>query len=347
VVLRHPVDLESWRRWQLSRQPATRRVRSAVDRALGRGGNGPAVLARSGPAPRVVVVLDARTPTALGALWRPITHLPPEDVAVRCHSGDADLAPADWKRSTGAAGELLSGVVGPGSVLLALGHYLGLGASAHTAAAASGARFITVQHGLMTPYAPPLAPGTTLLAWSSEDAEFWRSGRDDVTTQVVGSQLLWDSAEHRAADVARDSAPVFLGQLHGAELPRSVVAGAAEGFCLETGATYRPHPAEVDRRSRATHRRWEAVGITLDRSPTPLRELRRPVVGIFSTGVVEAAAAGMPAWVHLPDPPAWVEELWDRYGLAPWGGEPTPSPERPTVEPSRAVADAVRGMMGA
>ena len=70
-------------------------------------------------------------------------------------------------------------------------------------------------------------------------------------------------------------------------------------------------------------------------------------MGIFSTGVVEAAAEGMPAWVHLPDPPSWVEELWDRYGLAPWGGEPTPSPERPTVEPSRAVADAVRGMMGA
>jgi hypothetical protein len=346
VGLNHPEDLDAWRRWQRGRQPVTRRARATLDRARGRAGSAPAVLSRGGASPRVVVVLDACTPTALGALWRPALQLPPEDVAVLCHDADAAVVPEGWERSTGTAGGLLDGLLGPGSVVLALGHYLDLGAAAQRAAQSAGARFVTVQHGLMTPHAPPLAPGTTLLAWSDADAGFWRSGRDDVTAQVVGSQLLWDAGRTPAAEV-EDGTPVFLGQLHGAELPRAVVSRATEAFCRTTGAVYRPHPAEVDRRSRAAHRRWEAAGITVDRSATPLRELGRPVVGIFSTGVLEAAAAGLPAWVHLPDPPAWVEDFWRRYRLAPWGGPPTPSPERPAVDPSRAVADAVRGMMDA
>ncbi len=95
----------------------------------------------------------------------------------------------------------------------------------------------------------------------------------------------------------------------------------------------------------ATHARWEKAGIAIDRSGVPLRELGAPVVSVFSTGVLEAAAAGLPAWVTLADPPSWLQEFWDRYGLAPWGGPPTAPPERREVEPSRAVAEVVRGMM--
>jgi hypothetical protein len=303
------------------------------------------VLARGGSDPRVVVVLDSATPSAVDAVWRPALDLAPSDVALLCPGADADVAPAEWVRSSGPVDGLLRGLLGPDSVVLSIGHFLGLGAAAHAAATATGARFVTVQHGLMTPHAPPLAQGTTLLAWSDEDADFWRSGRDDVSAHVVGSQLLWDAAERRAGAVPEDATPVFLGQLHGAELPREVMARAAEAFCLETGAAYRPHPAEVDRRSRAAHRRWEAEGITIDRSRAPLRGLGRPVVSIFSTGVLEAAAAGVPSWVHLPDPPGWVREFWTRYRLAPWGGQPTPSPERPATEPSAAVAERVREMM--
>ncbi len=103
----------------------------------------------------------------------------------------------------------------------------------------------------------------------------------------------------------------------------------------------------TDRRSVATHARWEASGIDIDRSGIPLRELGAPVVSVFSTGVLEAAAAGLPAWVTLADPPPWLREFWERYGLAPWGGAPTASPERPEVEPSRGVAEVVREMMAA
>ena len=124
-----------------------------------------------------------------------------------------------------------------------------------------------------------------------------------------------------------------------------MLADAAEDFCRAEHATYRPHPSERDRKSVATHARWEASGIAVDRSGIPLRELGAPVVSVFSTGVLEAAAAGLPAWVSLADPPEWLLEFWQRYDLAPWGGPPTPSPERPDLEPSRAVAAVVQEMM--
>ena len=48
--------------------------------------------------------------------------------------------------------------------MLSTGHYLPLGALAHRSA--EPGRFLTVQHGLLTPHAPPLGAGTILLAWS-------------------------------------------------------------------------------------------------------------------------------------------------------------------------------------
>jgi hypothetical protein len=346
--LTHPEDLDAWHRWQRTRQPLTRRVRGTADRVLCRGGAQDAVLSTLGDGPPgVVVALDADTPTALGALVRPLDHLRDHGIAVVSRRPLPGLAGSGWSTRTGALGELVDDAVGPGAVVLGLGHFLAVGHAARVAAVRCGGSFVTVQHGLLTPHAPPLAPGTTLLAWTEADGGFWRSGRDDVDVRVVGSQLLWDAADHPAEPPAPDAVPVFLGQLHAAELPREVVTEAAHRFCLETGAAYRPHPAEVDRRSRATHRRWEAEGITVDRGGVPLRELGRPVVSVFSTGVLEAAAAGLPAWVHLPDPPPWVREFWTRYRLSSWGGPPTASPERPTVEPSVAVAEAVRGMMSA
>ena len=59
---------------------------------------------------------------------------------------------------------------------------------------------------------------------------------------------------------------------------------------------------------------------------------------MFSTGVLEAAARGLPAWVDFPDPPAWLREFWDRYGMREYGGEPSDPPPRPAVEPAAAIA---------
>lgn len=347
--LTHPHDLEAWHRWQRSRQPLTRRVRAALD-VLGDLARpdrraGEVVVTRGGPRCRVIVLVEARTPSQTAALLAPLLHLPLDDVTVVSTVPVRDLLPAWlWQESRSLSHEVVPALARDADAVLSTGHYLGLGRLGHDAVE-DPARYVTVQHGLLTPHAPPLAEGTTLLAWSGADADFWRSGRPDVTSHVVGSQLLRDAGDPPPAAVDPGAAPVFLGQLHGVELPPGVVARAAEDFCRAHGARYRPHPAETDRRSRATHARWEAEGIVVDRSSTPLREVGAPVVGVFSTGLLEAAAAGLPAWVHCPDAPAWLESFWDRYGLARWGGPPTPSPERTRIEPSRSVAQVVQGMM--
>lgn len=109
-------------------------------------------------------------------------------------------------------------------------------------------------------------------------------------------------------------------------------------FCRQTGAIYRPHPSETDRLSTIQHGVWQRLGIEIDRTGRPLDRLRAPVVSIFSTGLLEAAAQGTPAWAYCPSPPAWLSEFWDRYGLGQWGGPPTPAPPLPEREPAQTIA---------
>jgi hypothetical protein len=174
------------------------------------------------------------------------------------------------------------------------------------------------------------------------------SGRDDVLSATVGSQLLWAAGGERVALTADDDGarPLYLGQLHGAELPRRAKARAAEAFCRAYGAEYRPHPAEADVASRLQHRLWERAGIGIDRESKPFGDLRRPVVSVFSTGVLEAAARGLPAWVSYPCPPRWLEEFWERYSMSRWRRRPTLAPPRPEREPAAAVADHVARAAG-
>ena len=305
---------------------------------------GHAVLTRGGGRPRVLVCLEARTPTAVQALLAPLQHLDPEHVAVLSPASVSDVLPGDgWQESTGYAPDLASEILSTDAIVLSTGHYLPLGRIRFDHVGDT-TRFLTVQHGLMTPHAPPLAPGTTLLAWSRADAaDFWRSGREDITTHVVGSQLLWEAAHEPRAALDPDAAPVFLGQLHGAELPREVLAGAAESFCAAEHATYRPHPSERDRASVATHERWEAKGITIDRSGIPLRELGAPVVSVFSTGVLEAAAAGLPAWVALPRRPRVAARVLGPLRPRSLGRAADPSPR---AAPDRAGAGHRRARPG-
>src|SRR5690606_18361857 len=133
----------------------------------------------------------------------------------------------------------------------------------------------------------------------------------------------------------------FLGQLHGAELDRYALAASTEQFCHENHAIYRPHPAERDRRSRAWHRKWEAAGIEIDSGARRLAEVDAPVVSAFSTGILEAAARGLPAWAYHANPPAWLAEFWNRYGMHRWGEGPTPAPLRPPIEPAQAIASII------
>ncbi|HPB71797.1 MAG TPA: RNA-binding protein [Phycicoccus sp.] len=347
--LTHPADLTAWRRWQERHRPLTARAKGL----LGGLRDSPvdAVVALGGSHPRLLVVLDAVKATTRLAQLAPLRHLDLEDVGVLAPVSVRPLLPNhSWTENTGPAAQLLRETLRARTLVLSTGHYLPLGALARSLVA-DPRRFITIQHGLLTPQAPPLAPETALLSWTASDGDFWRSGRSDVQGVAVGSQLLWEAAGSdpdqpaRGEDWLDSEVPVYLGQLHGAELPTDLLARAAYDFCWETGATYRPHPSETDHRSLATHAAWERAGISIDRSGTPLTEIRRPVVSVYSTGVLEAAARGLPAWVDLPDAPPWLEEFWHRNGMHRWGQDPTPAPRQPAVEPSIAVAHVLREMM--
>ncbi|WP_315130666.1 hypothetical protein [uncultured Actinomyces sp.] len=350
-----PQRLAPWRAWEGSHH-RLRRARAAVAAAWGRvlhgGAGGPeAVIASRGGAPRVAVVVDAPTSSQQAALIAPLAHL--RDVVVVCPpevlalldgpdgAGGTEARPAPgWDvvpLSAAGVAERLDSVTD----VLAVGHYLPLGAGAYRWAQSHGARFVVVQHGILTPFMAPLPVGAHLLAWSEADAAFWASGRRDVSHEVVASQLLWRAAQEPPADAGSDAAPTFLGQLHGVELGRAYMTATSHDFCRATGALYRPHPAERDRLSRWTHAAWEREGITIDRSGTPLVETRSPVVSVFSTGVLEAAARGLAAWVHAPGAPDWLSALHARYSMSPWGASPTPPPPATGQEPARTVALAL------
>ncbi|MFI7484334.1 RNA-binding protein [Kocuria sp. M1R5S2] len=336
----YPADLAAWHAWQRRQYPA-RALRHAVSRR--RSEPEPLHLTLCGRSPRVLVALEARTPTQIAALVRPAEAV--GGIAVLSPVPAADIL--GGTTTTVRPGASVPEALGSVRAVLGVGDYLPAGARARAWADELRAAFVVVQHGLLTPHAPPLPRRAHLLAFTERDARFWTLGRPDVTWDVVGSQLLWDAAAGNGTrkPVDPSARPVFLGQLHGAELPRWGKIRRATAFCRAEDAVYRPHPREEDKLSRLTHAAWERLGITVERNGGPLTEVTGPVVAAFSTGVLEAAARGLPAWVHYPDPPAWLEEFWDRYGLHAWGDDPTPAPPQPTVEPAQAIADRLTDLI--
>jgi hypothetical protein len=307
------------------------------------------VVAVRGDAPTVLVALDADTPTQRMSLLEPLKALGNRPAAVLAPAGLPELGQllpgGSWHQAPVHDSELPE-PLRQVSVVLAVGHYLPAGALAYAWSRQMSIRFDVVQHGLLTPHAPPLADDAHLLAFSRADADFWRSGRQDVTVDVVGSQLLSNAHQNPASYIDPESRPLFLGQLHGAELPRTGLARAAGAFCAATGAVYRPHPSEIDRLSLLQHRLWQRRGITVDHSADPLAARSAPVASVFSTGVLEAAARGVPAWVTYPSPPAWLEDFWQRYSMSRWGNEPTPRPLGMKTEPAQAIAQIIERQLG-
>ncbi|MDO4784607.1 MAG: prephenate dehydrogenase [Propionibacteriaceae bacterium] len=327
-------SLDEWRRWQ-SRQHLARRLRHALAPKppspaawLWRGGEGE---------PGLLVIVESGGSTPAQALGAVLPHL---------GGGFAVLGPAGLDLGLPLRTEVsptgLPRDLGGVRMVLCLGTHLPLAAAATPQL--PDARLVVVQHGLLTPLAPPLPRGATLLAWSAADAGFYTAGRADTDAHVLGSQLLWAAAQRPAR--VRTERPLYLGQLHGAELPRSAMTRAAFATCRASGALYRPHPAERDKLSRWTHQAMRRAGITVAADGAPLGEAGAPVISVFSTGVLEAAASGLPAFVHYPRPPRWLGEFWERYGMRSWGGEATPAPQAPGGEPARAIASWVAARLG-
>lgn len=356
-MLKYPLDLDAWQAWQRRQKKlkwAKYKLNSLLDSARSRTVAEEPVrglLYTRGAKPQVLIVMDSFSPTNRNAILEPLKHLDAVDIALWVPEDaseylDGQYASARYSRKDWSeqeiSGDELTSLLPDVRIVLSAAQFLGRGAAAYEFSRAIGAEYWMVQHGLLVPQAPPLPVGCTLLAFSEADADFWASGRRDVTTHAVGSQLLYLAAQKAAgAEVQKqnDLEPIFLGQMHGAELPRASFAYASHSFLKKYGGIYRPHPSEKDKLSVLTHKLWEKEGIRIDRSGTPLNEVPNPVVSIFSTGVLEAAIRGIPAWVYHPAPPAWLVEFWDRYGMNQWGSEPTPAPVQPEKEPARRIAE--------
>ena len=356
-MLKYPLDLDAWQAWQRRQKKlkwAKYKLKALLDSARSRTiAEEPVhgLLYTRGTKPQVLIVMDSFSPTNRNAILEPLKHLDAVDVALWVPEDASEYLDGqyasehysrkDWIEQEISGDELMR-LLPDIRIVLSAAQFLSRGAVAYEFSRAIGAEYWMVQHGLLVPQAPPLPVGCTLLAFSEADAEFWASGRRDVTTHAVGSQLLYLAAQKAAGAEAQkqnDLEPIFLGQMHGAELPRASFAYASHSFLKKFGGTYRPHPSEKDKLSVLTHKLWEKEGIRIDRSGTPLNEVPNPVVSIFSTGVLEAAIRGIPAWVYHPAPPAWLVEFWDRYGMNQWGQEPTPAPVQPKKEPAQRIAE--------
>ena len=356
-MLKYPLDLDAWQAWQRRQKKlkwAKYKLNTLLDSARSQTGREEPVrglLYTRGTKPQVLIVMDSFSPTNRNAILEPLKHLDAVDVALWVPEDASEYLDGqyaserysrkDWSEQEISGDELMR-LLPDVRIVLSAAQFLGRGAVAYEFSRAIGAEYWMVQHGLLVPQAPPLPVGCTLLAFSEADAQFWASGRRDVTTHAVGSQLLYLAAQKAAGaeeQKQNDLEPIFLGQMHGAELPRASFAYASHSFLKKYGGIYRPHPSEKDKLSVLTHKLWEKEGVRIDRSGTPLNEVPNPVVSIFSTGVLEAAIRGIPAWVYHPAPPAWLVEFWDRYGMNRWGSEPTPAPVQPEKEPARRIAE--------
>lgn len=330
-------NLDEWTHWTRSQRRALgvartlkHRVRPAVAAA--------AQLHRPAGDIHVVVVAEKFTPSCRAAGLEPLRHLDPDHTAVisSASSGiDNFISGLDIERYTDPV-QLGSSV----RAVLSLGAYLELSGPVEEWAARHDVPFFLVQHGLLTPLSPPASRGARVLAWCDSDAAYWAAGRPDIHVDVVSSQMLWEASQGERV-VESDERPVMLGQLHGTELRRHQALRAYWAYCREGGMLYRPHPNEDDLVSRGLHEVMRRGGVAFETSGVPLTQLGRPVVSVFSTGTLEAAMRGLPAWVAHPDPAPWVVDFWERYGLVRWGGDPTPAWNMPDEAPAQAVARIV------
>jgi hypothetical protein len=337
VGLLHPDDLSAWRRARGSR-PALGRLAVGLRELT----HDPRFeLFIGGSAPKLLVALESTSVADRTAVLAPLKHLDMTKVAVLAPFGAGPVLPQHPWDTKILFPEELPRYFDRMNAVLATSNHTDVGASAYDFSQTATCPFYVVQSTLVSPYSPPLPSGATLLGWSEDDIAFWRDGSAQAATAVntvVGSQLLWAAAQDRIDEPNKAAATTYLGQLHEGALGPKQMAKAAEEFCVAHDAVYRPHPAETDRRARSIHERFVRVGISLDQSQTPVRAFDGPVVSPYSTGVLEAAARGLPAWVDFPQPPRWLCELWERYAMVTYGEpKPTPSPIITNFEPAYAI----------
>lgn len=343
--LKYPEDFRRWEKWY-KRQNKIRYVKDFLKKNRNLNSQNFLVASKVQANPNILIALGSTSSTQVSAVLIPAEKLENlgKNVAV--------IAPIETEEFLVSRGySILQKNVDCDSEryfsnvkeVIATDQFLPVGRWAHDQCQKNNWQLNIVQHGLLHPFANPLPANSYLFCFSEEDASFWKSGRQDVNHQVVGLQLLFDAHQKTGANegISPVNKMTFLGQMHGIELSRLSFAKSSYDFCRKNDAIYRPHPAEKDKISTLTHKIWVKKGIKIDTSGTPLNQSNTPVVSIFSTGVLEAAIRGVPAWVYHSNPPAWLIEFWERYGMNQWGSEPTPAPVQPDIEPALAIANII------
>lgn len=336
--------MPEWRKWRTRREGLLRGrfVSPFSPAALGIYSDDPWVPDAS----HLVVCLENLSPTQVASLLRPEAVLRSRNAAV------AVIAPLSFVDGLAHIGlTLRERLTTPGvwshpkpKLILATSHCSTSGQFAWELSIKSGVPFVIVQHGVVTPFAPPLPEGCHLFAWTPEDAEFWVSGRTDVMTTVVGSQIIWDAGVSQCkvsqCKKGEPEGPIcFLGQLHGPELSRSTTIRTVAALARAGPVVYRPHPGETDLVSRLIHRRWQHQGIPIEPPTSRLGEKSAAVAGIFSTGILEAAASGRAAFGFCARPPSWLPEFWDRYKIKQFGTDESTRVEIPAREPASVISE--------
>jgi hypothetical protein len=337
-------SLTEWRHWRARGEGSLRLLSSSPFSSppLGVFAADP----ESANAHPVVIALEHLSPTQVTSLLRPQRVLQSRDVAVVVIApvvSAPELMQQGLTLRSGISSEPSATDPIP-SAVLATSHCSGAGQLAWGLATAAKVPFIVVQHGVVTPFAPPLPQNAHLFAWSGCDAYFWASGRRDVSTTVVGSQILWEADQSRADTTCSNEPICFLGQLHGPELPRHTTMQTVTELARRGPLVYRPHPDESDLSSKLTHSMWSREGIPISTCAPNLGSLRGPIAGIFSTGILEAAASGIASYGYCVHPPRWISELWHRYQMAPLGESRPTEVAIEVNEPASVIADGVEAL---
>ena len=330
--LNHPGDLAAWQRWQRAAAPGSRRSAQAgapEPPPPGRADLGASGHPRCWWRPRLV--RPSNHDRAGVDRWRtssPLRTLAARPHRDRCPVGRAGAADAHARgrasRRTAARSS---------AAVLSAGHYTAArrgGATPWPRSAAPPSW--SSQHGALTPFAPPLpravpcSPGarrTRLLGVRAQRRHH----------HVVGSAAAVAGGRDgpRRARSTRPRAPTYLGQLHGAETRPPRPGRGRPRLLPRTGATYRPHPTERDRASPPAARGLGAQGIRSTQRH-PAGRARTPVVSVFSTGVLEAAARGSRPGSTSPARPRGWRSSGSVTGCT-VGRRPPPPPTDPTSSP--------------
>lgn len=345
-------ELEAWQAWQRRQKGVVGALRSLRNRKQ----KTPTLRLSSWGDPKngsVLLALDGLEPSLRAALVDPVRklHESGRHVCVLSSLPVEGLFPGEGhSRVLNLRSEISAQLPTNPCAVVSVGNYLPAGAAAYAVSQRLHVPYFVVQHGVLTPFAPPLPRNTTLLAWSEEDLRFWAGDARGINGQPVGSQLLWnanvDSAAHSTQrDGSSENAVTFLGQLHGAELPRSTTRMSVASLRSEHTVRYRPHPVESDIQSRLQHRIWAHQGVEIVES-SELSSLPGPVLAHFSTGILESSAAGIASYAYCSAPPRWLEELWDRYCMQQWGSSQATKAAVPTHEPAAAIAERISTLSG-